>query len=520
MKYSISFVLSVAFFSAIAQFNSVDSFKVQELNWPNKDLQNDKIIGTSTDRTYSELLAGKTSSKTIVVAVIDAGVFIDHEDFKGKIWINEDEIAGNGIDDDKNGYVDDVNGWNFLGGSDGRNISYETLELTRIVRDGDKASPDHKRAYAEYKEMRGQHKFTLELFQRMFEVYDELIQTIENESGIRPKNMEELNSVNSSNPKVIEAKETLSKLYQGGTDISAFEEILEHESKYMDYFLNKEFYPREITGDDPLTMDNTTYGNPDVWSTHTSHGTGVAGLIAANRGNNIGIDGIATNVKIMPIRCVPDGDERDKDVALSIRYAVDNGADIINMSFGKAYSPNKNWVDEAVKYAESKDVLLVHAAGNDSKNIDEEFNFPNYEYADGETCKTWVTVGASQSKLNKNLLGTFSNYGATKVTIFAPGVEIVSLDTNSTYSQNSGTSFAAPVYSGVAALVWSYFPDLSAVELIEVLNKTAHIVSKPKKVYQPNSTSEKTPKVKFTTLSQTHGVVNAYNAIKYLQEKK
>jgi subtilisin family serine protease len=300
--------------------------------------------------------------------------------------------------------------------------------------------------------------------------------------------------------------------YEKGFTEEDLDEYIAHVNDYLEFHLNKDFTPRIIVGDNPYDLSDRGYGNPDVKGPDSRHGTGVASVIAANRGEGIGIDGIADLVEIMVIRSTPNGDERDKDVALAIMYAVDNGARIINMSFGKDFSPQKEFVDQAVKYAEEKGVLLVHAAGNDGANIDIVGNFPSATYSNNIKASNWIEVGANAKFADKELATSFSNYGGNNVDIFAPGHDIIAADTSNTYSTNSGTSLAAPVVTGVAALLMSAYPDLSPQEIKDILMVSSHQPKKPRKVYLPGD-NEKKQKVKFKELSQSGGIINAYEAM-------
>src|SRR5690606_16666116 len=219
--------------------------------------------------------------------------------------------------------------------------------------------------------------------------------------------------------------------------------------------------------------------------------------------------GIADNVRIMSIRAVPNGDERDKDIANAIRYAADNGAHIINMSFGKGFSPQKEAVDKAVKYAESKGVLMIHAAGNGSDDLDREANFPNKTYLSGGQSKTWLEIGASSWGADLDMVGSFSNYGKKSVDLFAPGVEIYSTTPDDTYESLQGTSMAAPATSAVAAILMSYFPDLNAEQVKDILKQSTRKFD-GLKVAKPGSQEP----VAFDQLSSSGGMVNAYEAVK------
>jgi len=220
--------------------------------------------------------------------------------------------------------------------------------------------------------------------------------------------------------------------------------------------------------------------------------------------------GVADNVRIMMVRAVPDGDEHDKDIANAIRYAVDNGAKVISMSFGKSFSPQKSWVDDAVKYAASKDVLLVHAAGNDAKNIDSTENYPNPVYLDKSgVAGNFITVGASGDSTNGGFTASFSNYGKNSVDVFAPGVNIYStLPGGDKYGNYSGTSMATPVVAGVAALIREYYPSLTAEQVKYAIDNS--VSPQTEKVKLPGTDEM----VNLSDISKTGGELNAYNALK------
>jgi len=290
----------------------------------------------------------------------------------------------------------------------------------------------------------------------------------------------------------------------------------EYFTTALNYGYNQEFDPRDIIGDNIDDPYERFYGNNDVKGNFAFHGTHVAGIIAANRMNGTGINGVADNVRIMVVRAVPNGDERDKDVANAIIYAVDNGARIINMSFGKRFSPDKKVVDKAVKYAESKGVLLIHGSGNNGHDTQENMHYPSKTItATGTNVNNWLEVGAVSWKGQEELVATFSNFGKTTVDIFAPGVDIKSTAPDQDYQKASGTSMAAPVTAGVAALVMSYFPGLSAEEVKDIILKSA-VSYRSQKVNVPGKDEQE----KFGQLSQTGGVINAYEAVKLAQKSR
>ncbi len=527
-----TFFICISFPRGYSQGLPIDSLDTSYLNWHNKDFNLSHVAGTNVDKVYKELIKDKKPKKTIVVAVIDSGVELDHDDLTGNIWVNEDEIEGNGMDDDLNGYVDDMHGWNFIGNKNGENVNYETLEYTRVYRKykpkfdkvstPDEVASDETQEYAEF--LRAAELYQKELkdkeeeksaIDRFTYVYYATKKIIKEATGVTPKTIEDLEKVESDDPKVLGAKQFLQERFEMGFTEQDLITYREHNDRYFNQHLNLSFNPREIIGDDPEDFTDRDYGNNDVEGERADHGTSVSGVIAATRNNNIGIDGIA-EVKIMPIRTVPHGDEYDKDVALAIEYAVKNGANIINMSFGKDMSPQKSFVDEAVKLAEKNNVLIIHGSGNDGVDIDKQPNFPNKNYLAGGQADNWITVGASSSTFDEELAADFSNYGQTQVDIFAPGVKILSLDTGNMYGLHDGTSLAAPVVTGIAALIWSYYPELTAFELKDLLLNTSSKISKPK-VYQPNEDGDK-KKVKFKTLSVSGGIINAYEA--FLEAEK
>lgn len=519
-------------------------------DWFLRDPQSDSLQGVSSEKTYATLLKGKPS-RTVLVAVIDSGIDIDHEDLKDVIWTNEDEIPGNGVDDDKNGYVDDIHGWNFIGGKDGKNVDKDTYEVTReYVRlkakyenfDSTKVTKKTQAEYDYWKKVKAAYQKGYEenatqrdFYAKHLEVYEANLtyvvifdSLLEARMG-KPVTKAALTAFTTTNDTLLQGKEMFLGIMEKVESSGQFEkevtgkdiveifketvgqlhEAVDHFSTAVDYGYNVEFNPRSIVGDNAANLTEKGYGNNDVEGPDPLHGTHVAGIIGANRKNEIGIKGIADNVKIMSLRAVPDGDERDKDIANAIIYATDNGARIINMSFGKSFSPNKDAVDAAVKYAESKGVLLIHAAGNDGENLDVKDNFPNKNYSKGGNAKSWLEIGASAWGQDKDFVGSFSNYGKKSVDLFAPGVQIYSTTPNNTYTNEQGTSMACPATSGVAAMVMAYFPELSAGDVKEILRQSTRKFD-GLKVVQPGGENE----VAFSELSSTGGLVNAYEAVK------
>ncbi len=514
-------------------------------NWFNLDPQTDHINGVSSDALHANLLKNASATE-VIVAVIDGGIDPNHEDLKDKMWVNPGEIAGNGVDDDKNGYVDDVYGWNFIGGSNGKNVHHDSYELTRIVgklskkfenADPEKLSGSERKEYARYLSYKKDVDQELEKASKKVEQIDQILTYINfalemsrEALGDKPINDENVNALDDSKFAMVKAffEQLLPQLgdFEGNVDdleeliVNDTEEALQHEKNKVDYSYNINYNPRKIVADNYADVKERFYGNADVKGPDAFHGTHVAGIIAADRKNEVGIKGVAEHVKIMAVRAVPDGDERDKDVANAIRYAVDNGARIINMSFGKGFSPHELEVEKAIKYAEKRDVLLIHAAGNSSQDNDVEPNFPNgrYDKKRGlfgrKYAKNWIEVGALSWEKGEDLVATFSNYGKENVDLFAPGHEIYSTAPDGGYKAASGTSMAAPVVAGVAAIVRSHFPDLKAKEVKEILTQSARpyqgMVKKP-------GTLEL---VSFSELSTTGGMINAKKAIELVLKKR
>lgn len=529
IRHLLFLLLLLVFAPLFAQTDGRDSI-LKLRDWFLGDPETDSLQGVSAERAYQTLLKNRPS-RTVVVAIIDSGVDIFHEDLKDVVWVNEKEIPGNRLDDDRNGYADDVHGWNFIGGPSG-NVNEDTYELTReYVRlkpkyagaDEKKISRKDRAEFAYWKEIDSKFQQRKKEVNEQYLLYNSFYKnlSISNDTLKKIFSLPQvtaafLDTLKPRTPVVAFARYQMQLLFQNfGPDMNpddALNELKEAVHYYEVqalYGYNEDYNPRSIVGDDINNPNERFYGNADVKGPDADHGTHVAGIIAANRKNQIGINGIADNVKIMAIRAVPNGDERDKDVANAIRYAVDNGAHIINMSFGKSYSPQKDVVDKAVKYAESKGVLLVHAAGNDGKNIDQNANFPSRFYADGTECKTWIEVGASGWGANQAFVASFSNYGKKTVDFFSPGVRIFSTMPENQYEFNDGTSMASPATAGVAALLMSYFPSLTAAEVRQILRQSARKFDNLK-VAQPGSGEP----VLFSELSITGGLVNAYEAVK------
>lgn len=532
------FVLTIP----VTSFTQLSIKKEEPKNWYQLDKSETGYYGISLDKAY-QFIKGK-KSKQVVVAVIDTGIDTTHKDLKAILWHNPKEIPGNGIDDDNNGYADDVYGWNFLGGKDGKNVITDSDEGARIynklkakygntVPDESLVKPEDRDEVELYRKVKAKIENSVDPTELLFmkqilpnlKKGDSIIAKDLNKTEFNCLDLEKYFSVNINARTAKAIYLSMCKENNNNNDITNKQVLdnLEGEIRKGDAIEKAPpEYRKQIVKDDESNINDKYYGNNNVMAGETSwemHGTHCAGIIGAARNKNKGIDGIADNVKIMMVRVVPEGDEHDKDIALAIRYAVDNGAQIINMSFGKEFSPQKKWVDEAVKYAENKGVLLVHAAGNDAKNIDTVNNFPNPVFADGSgRANNFITVGASsdpqlvQTTSNgedvKDYVAVFSNYGKKEVDIFSPGVNIYSTLPGNKYGSLDGTSMACPVVAGVAALLLEYYPGLTAKQLKYVIEKSAVPVNE--KVKLPGSDE----KVNLSDISKTGGIVNAYEAVK------
>lgn len=534
LKKRLSLILAGIFACTFIFAQGNSSKEKNPQNWYQLDTS---YNGISLQKAYDFIKEKKLKSKQVIVAVIDSGIDTAHEDLKPILWTNPKEIPGNGIDDDKNGYIDDVHGWNFLGGKDGRNVGKDSYEAARVYyalkpKWGDKTvdtttlSKDELAEYKVYmhaeskvmgdKEGSAMQLTMLQNLQKTLQSADSTLQIALDKKVYTGKDLDTLKPENSD---VKKAKSRFLGIMKNSDAMDNTNEgFLKELSDYISGQVEKEDskttapepYRAEIVKDDETNINDRDYGNNDLMASTPFHGTHCSGIIAAVRDNGKGIDGIADNVRIMMIRAVPDGDEHDKDIANAIRYAVNNGAKIISMSFGKPFSPQKQWVDDAFRYAESKGVLLVQAAGNDAQNVDIDPSYPSPYYKDnGKRATNEIMVGASGNAENGGITASFSNYGKKTVNVFAPGVQIYStIPGGNKYGNASGTSMAAPVVAGIAALVLEHYPNFTPQQLIEVIEKS---VVAPTEVVKVPGTDEKE---KLSELCITGGVVNAYNAIK------
>jgi cell wall-associated protease len=500
----------------------------QNKSWPAADLVTDTIPGMSVNKAYSEIIKNKKGEK-VIVAVVDSGIDIEHEDLKNVIWVNKDEIPGNNIDDDNNGYVDDIHGWNFLG-----DIVGENLEYVRYMRKlGPKfegkseasISAADREDFAIYQKAKAEYEKEVQQANANKVRYEQIIaqvkpshMAISKKLGKEDYSKEDLANIKNPTP---EEQQYIAGLTQMLNFADSVPEVIEQLEGGIEYFggrldthfnLEKDF--RGVLGDNPDDISDKFYGNndvdgPDPKKEDAKHGTHVAGIIAAQRNNGIGMNGVAQNVEIMVVRAVPDGDEYDKDIALAIRYAVDNGAKVINTSFGKYYSPHPEWVWDAIKYASDNDVLIVNAAGNEGLNLDTIQVYPNDQEGTAvEKADTFITIGALNTTYGGEMVADFSNYGVSNVDAFAPGVKIWATTPLNTYEFLQGTSMASPEVAGVAAMIRSYYPKLTAKQVKYILMESG-VPAKTPVVLGGDASNQ----ASFSTISKSGKMVNLYNAL-------
>jgi len=483
-----------------------------ELNsWSHLDLVKDTIPGMSVDKAY-DFLKGK-KGKTVVVGVIDSGIDIEHEDLKNVLWTNKKEIANNGKDDDKNGFIDDIHGWNFLG-----DITDENLEFVRILRDNSladaatvaKAQQLYDTEYQETVQKKTQ-------YEQILQQINAANTTLVKHFGKKDYTKNEVMAIETNDENLLQSIQIAGMTYGNGFDTlldfsGSLKESLEYFTDRLNNHLNMTRDFRSVLKDDPNDITDTSYGNNTVWGPDKDdalHGTHVAGIIAAERNNGKGMNGIAHNVEIMTIRAVPNGDEYDKDIALAFRYAVDNGAKVINTSFGKSFSPHAKWVYDAIKYAADNDVLIVSGSGNDGADVDTKSSYPNDQVNNGaEIANNFLTVGALNFKYGSELVADFSNYGKINVDVFAPGVKIYAPVPHNKYKHLQGTSMASPNVAGVAALIRSYYPKLKAAQVKQILMSSG-LPIKSTVIMAGDPSIKKT----LSDVSTSGKIVNAYNAL-------
>ena len=530
-------LITAAFLASFSFAFAQDKMQDNDLKtWYHKDFSTTNVYGVNTDNAYKFLESKGLKPRTVVVGVLDSGVEVDHPGLINNMWKNPNEIPNNGIDDDKNGYVDDIYGWNFIGGKTA-DVDADNLEVTRMVkkyqpifegtdsaknRANQAKMPEEYAIYQKSKKLYDEKGSEAKQYYHYFSGFNNAIPSIvktlngktltkANLAAIKPasqedsRNLQILNSLVQDAGNVGKTPKEVEELLR-----KEIEGALKHYESQATKHYNLDFDPRaEIVGDNYDNYNEKHYGNNHYEGPDASHGTHVSGIIAGLPHGNEAQYGVAHKVaKIMTVRAVPDGDERDKDVANAIRYAVDNGAKILNMSFGKAVSPGKKHVWDAMKYAEKKGVLLVKAAGNENQNIGENEYFPtNFMKQSDEKpfVSNMIVVGASTNN-SQNLRARFSNYNGKMVDVFAPGQEIYSTVPDAKYEYLQGTSMASPVVAGAAAVLWAYMPSLTPQQIKEALVKTVN-----KSTVNANVDSS----ANFDQISVAGGVIDLYKAAQY-----
>ena len=530
-------LIAAAFLASFSFAFAQDKMQDNDLKtWYHKDFSTTNVYGVNTDNAYKFLESKGLKPRTVVVGVLDSGVEVDHPGLINNMWKNPNEIPNNGIDDDKNGYVDDIYGWNFIGGKTA-DVDADNLEVTRMVkkyqpifegtdsaknRANQAKMPEEYAIYQKSKKLYDEKGSEAKQYYHYFSGFNNAIPSIvktlngktltkANLAAIKPasqedsRNLQILNSLVQDAGNVGKTPKEVEELLR-----KEIEGALKHYESQATKHYNLDFDPRaEIVGDNYDNYNEKHYGNNHYEGPDASHGTHVSGIIAGLPHGNEVQYGVAHKVaKIMTVRAVPDGDERDKDVANAIRYAVDNGAKILNMSFGKAVSPGKKHVWDAMKYAEKKGVLLVKAAGNENQNIGENEYFPtNFMKQSDEKpfVSNMIVVGASTNN-SQNLRARFSNYNGKMVDVFAPGQEIYSTVPDAKYEYLQGTSMASPVVAGAAAVLWAYMPSLTPQQIKEALVKTVN-----KSTVNANVDSS----ANFDQISVAGGVIDLYKAAQY-----
>ncbi len=512
--------------------------KIVLKNWHFKDIKIDTLPGISLERAYDSLLQNK-KGKEVIVAMIDTEIDINHEELENAIWKNNNEIPNNGIDDDKNGYIDDIHGWNYIGNLKGENIIYSNKECVRIIQKYQTKFEGKKEKDIPYKD-----KNNYELYSSAKKYYDNKLKNAKSDQEYgnflfngypkAKKAMKELFPKEDYTTKMLDSIYT--KYKKSNVEIANHAYFISDCIKYnlsekwiKDYkrgadnkvqkTYNLEYYDRKNIDDKADDINFINYGNSYISNNIDEfyHGTLIAGLIRANRFNDLGMKGITNNIKIMPLAISSNGEEHDKDIALAIRYAVDNGAKIINMSFGKEFSLHKEWVFDAIKYASESNVLIISSAGNLSYNLNEYNNYyPNDNLENlEEVANNFLLVGSVSNKLDSSFLSSYSNYGNIDVDIFAPGEHIYTTLPHNKYKYSNGTSLASAITSGVAGLLYSYYPNLTASQVKHILMDSGLEYTFKVKTPTKEDKNKMTP---FNQLSKSGKVVNAYNALLMAEE--
>jgi cell wall-associated protease len=513
--------------------------------WYQKDYTLDGIPGISLDKWYNQ--NKKVQKNTVIVAIIDTQIDINHEDLKGQLWTNSKEIPNNNIDDDQNGYVDDINGWSFTGTKSGGYVVWNNYEYVRIVREWGKEFKGKTEEQITVKDLPRYKEYlrALEMFETKQKYYKNWLRSLTFDVEVFPLVRDTLKHFFPKEDYTYKQLDSLYKIFKindksyikrrnsNDRDLGALisymignfktnekdlKTLMDKKTQLDSVVLknlNVDYNERLEIGDNPNILEKG-YGNNNISNNKAGHRpiqdhcTSMAGIIGANRINNIGVKGILQNVKIMPLNVSPSGDEHDKDIVMAVYYAVDNGAKVINMSLGKEFSMHKDWMFEAFKYAEAHNVLIVHSAGNFAYDVDKNQDYPSDVAFDGtpEICSNFINVGSTTYKLNEYFVSDFSNYGKENVDLFAPGEEIYTTASENSYKSDSGTSMATPMVSATAALIWSYYPNFTAKQVKQIIldSGTAYDLQ----VLVPGTKDKKVP---FSELSKSGKVLNVYDAM-------
>ncbi|MBC8755253.1 S8 family serine peptidase [Kordia sp. YSTF-M3] len=503
--------------------------ETEKQNWHFKDIYEDSIPGVSLDKAY-KFLKGKKGD-TIIVALIDTELDIDHEDLKDQIWINKGEIPNNNIDDDNNGYVDDIHGWNFLQTTKKGPVLYANHSFIRIMKKYDllfkdkeekqisesqkKEFKEYLRAIKTYKKEKKEIEKDIATYNRIKNKFIEADSLLTKYFSRKDYTISQLDSLSKiTNDSLTKVQIRFMKYYlKNNMNPEWADRGIKGENKKLNTWLSFTYDDRQNQRDNVDDLNDVPYGNNNVQGTlRGSHGTRVMSVLGATRNNDIGINGISNSLKVMFLGVAPLGNEHDKDIALGIRYAVDNGAQIINMSIGKEFSMHPDWLEDVIKYAEQNDVLIVSSTGNKSYNLDNEFDYPDDYNEDGEYVNNFIKVGASSFTADSTMVWLSSNYSNKNVDIFAPGHKIYSLSRRKP-SFGSGTSYASPIVAGIAALIRSYYPNLSAVEVKDIIMKSGISFEIDVERPYPYGDEPYAEKIPFSSMSKSGKIANAYNAL-------
>lgn len=545
-------------YAQLLKNGSSNDKKQSDLDWFNCSFDKDGIYGAEVNKAY-DFLKDKKIKKRPVVAIIGTGLDIEHEDLKDAIWKNPKEKKINGKDNDKNGYIDDIHGWNFLGGKDGT-VMEKTMEEgdREFIRLFDKGYGKYFYDGENFYQMINDKKTKVPAPDNMNE-YRYYVNRVLSESRIAGsyggyqlsylirdygKHFDRMMRAKYPNQELTQKefgicydpkaakRDSLSEvafmIYIMGFTVSQTDswDVVHNAIKSGDQItMAKEEYEKamqqygndgrkEIVGDNYLDLNDYKYGNNVLLTSDAFAGTMLGGIIAANRENDWGMNGIMDKAELMTLRVkANEGEPYLKDVVLAIRYAVDNHADIIMLPQQATLYPDnqKKWVDEALKYAESKGVLVVVPTREYSVDMAKMEFYPN-RWMTGEKELTNLMIVASSDKNGNPSMS--SNYGAKEVDLFAPGTDVYSSYTGDTYQKASGAGLAAAATVGVAALIKAYYPELSGSQIRNLLIKSV--------TSRADAEVEKGIRVKdrvtqdlflFGDLCLSKGILNAYNAV-------